>query len=88
MNEELEKAKKSLQDKMERAEPYLAVQELLAELNENSHLKFKCKIDRLIRKIIENELNNKTIENKDFTPCLNLTEQLLQCYEDIINNNE
>lgn len=88
MDEELEKAKKTLQDKMERAEPYLMVQELLAELSENSHLKFKCKLDRLIRKIIENELNDKTIETKDFTPCLNLTEQLLQCYEDIINKNE
>lgn len=88
MNEELEKAKKSLQDKMKKAEPYLNLQELLAELNESSHLKLKCKLDRIIRKIIDNELNNKTIKNKDFTPCLNLTEQLLQCYEDIINNNE
>lgn len=88
MDKELEKAKKNLQDKMDRAEPYLMVQELLADLSENSHLKFKCKLDRLIRKIIDNELNDKTIENKDFTPCLNLTEQLLQCYEDVINKNE
>lgn len=88
MDEELQKAKKSLEDRMEKSEPFLMVQELLAELSENSHLKLKCKLDRLTRKIVENELNDKTIGNKDFIPCLNLTEQLLQCYEDIINKNE
>lgn len=77
------KLEKMFKESRVKHEIILGMQEKLADMVGDKRLKVKCKIDRFVKKINDDILEEQEPCTKDFTPVLNILDQLIQCYEDI-----
>lgn len=78
-----EELEKNFKEQKDRHDMLLSMQELLASMSDDKRLMIRCKIYRFLGKITDDILAEPAIFNKDFTPVLNILDQLIQCYEDI-----
>ena len=84
----MDEEKREMLDKMfnearGRHDLIMSMQEMIADITGDKRLMVKCKMDRFIKKINDDILEEQEPCTKDFTPVLNILEQLIQCYEDI-----
>lgn len=78
-----EELEKNFKEQKDRHDMLLSMQEMLASMSNDKRLMLRCKIHRFLGKITDDILAEPAVFNKDFTPVLNILDQLIQCYEDI-----
>ena len=79
--EELAKKKKELAS---RREPLLMIQEMMAEVSGDTRLQLKCKLDRFVDRVANDIIDSEEINGEEFMPVLNIFNQMIECYEDIL----
>lgn len=78
---EFEKKKKELASKRE---PLLMIQEIMADVSGDTRLQLKCKLDRFVDRVANDIMESQKINGEEFMPVLNIFNQMIECYEDIL----